>query len=107
MSEPRRLISRSFMRHSARFVALAVGVLLAASVSAQTLTNSFGGLSKSSKDPIDIQSDVLVVHDSQKDAACTGNVKAGQGTTTMRPRELNVHYTGGGDNLIGRQDKKD
>lgn len=95
------------MRHSARFIALAVGVLLAASVSAQTLTNSFGGLSKSSKDPIDIESDVLVVHDSQKYATFKGNVKAVQGTTTLRARELNVHYTGGGDKLIGGQDKKD
>jgi lipopolysaccharide export system protein LptA len=107
MSELRRLISRSFMRHGAGLVALAVGLLLAASVSAQTLTNSFGGLSKSSKDPIDIESDVLVVHDSQKYATFKGNVKAVQGTTTLRARELNVHYTGGGDKLIGGQDKKD
>ena len=107
MSELRRLISRSFMRHGAGLVALAVGLLLAASVSAQTLTNSFGGLSKSSKDPIDIESDVLVVHDSQKYATFKGNVKAVQGTTTLRARELNFHYTGGGDKLIGGQDKKD
>src|SRR5262245_54981916 len=107
MSELRPLISRSFMRHGARLVALAAGVLLAASVSAQTLTNSFGGFSKSSKDPIDIESDVLVVHDSQKYATFKGNVKAVQGTTTLRARELNVHYTGGGDKLIGGQDKKD
>src|SRR5262245_17377521 len=107
MSELRPLISRSFMRHGARLVALAAGVLLAASVSAQTLTNSFGGFSKSSKDPIDIESDVLVVHDSQKYATFKGNVKAVEGTTTLRARELNVHYTGGGDKLIGGQDKKD
>src|SRR6188508_847886 len=105
MSEPRRLISRSFMRHSARFVALAVGVLLAAPVFAQTLTNSFGGLSKSSKDPIDIESDVLVVHDSQKYATFKGNVKAVQGTTTLRALELDVHYTGGGDKLLTGQDQ--
>lgn len=106
MSELRRLISRSFMRHSAGFVALAVGVLLAASVSAQTLTNSFGGLSKSSKDPIDIESDVLVVHDSQKYATFKGNVKAVQGTTTLRARELNVHYTGGGDKPLADRTRK-
>src|ERR1044072_9814876 len=106
MSELRRLISRSFMRHSAGFVALAVGLLLAAPVLAQTMTNSFGGLSKSSQDPIDIESDVLVVHDSQKYATFKGNVKAVQGTTTLRARELNVHYTGGGDKLLTGEDKK-
>src|SRR5512132_4308935 len=100
MSELRRLISRSFMRHGAGLVALAVGLLLAASVSAQTLTNSFGGLSKSSKDPIDIESDVLVVHDAQKYATFKGNVKAVQGTTTLRSRELDVHYVGSGSDSL-------
>jgi lipopolysaccharide export system protein LptA len=86
-------------------VTLALGLLLAAPVFAQTLTNSFGGLSKSSKDPIDIESDVLVVHDSQKYATFKGNVKAVQGTTTLRARELDVHYTGGGDKLLTGQDQ--
>ena len=50
------------------------GVLLAAAVAvlcllaappapAQTMTNTFGGFSKNSNEPIDIESDVLVVHD--------------------------------------------
>src|SRR5215510_6339453 len=106
MSRLRR-ISSSLVPLCVGLVTLALGLLLAAPVFAQTLTNSFGGLSKSSKDPIDIESDVLVVHDSQKYATFKGNVKAVQGTTTLRARELNVHYTGGGDKLIGGQDKKD
>jgi lipopolysaccharide export system protein LptA len=94
------------VRHGLALLAVALGLLLAAPVLAQTMTNSFGGLSKSSKDPIDIESDVLVVHDSQKYATFKGNVKAVQGTTTLRARELNVHYTGGGDKLLTGEDKK-
>ena len=67
-----------------------------ASGDAQTLTNAFGGLSQSSNEPIDIESDVLVVHDKEKYATFKGNVKAVQGTTTLRAKELNVHYVGGG-----------
>ena len=104
MSRLRRM-SSSLVPPCAGLVALALGFLLAAPVFAQTLTNSFGGLSKSSKDPIDIESDVLVVHDSQKYATFKGNVKAVQGTTTLRARELDVHYTGGGDKLLTGQDQ--
>jgi lipopolysaccharide export system protein LptA len=74
---------------------LAAMLALEAPASAQTLTNSFGGLSQSSADPIDIESDVLVVQDKQKVATFKGNVKAVQGTTTLRAKELNVHYVGG------------
>src|SRR5262249_12999574 len=66
------------------------------------MTNSFGGLSKNSGEPINIESDVLVVHDAQKYATFKGNVKAVQGTTTLRSRELDVHYVGSGsDSLTG------
>jgi lipopolysaccharide export system protein LptA len=104
MSRLRR-ISSSLVPPCGGLVTLALGLLLAAPVFAQTLTNSFGGLSKSSKDPIDIESDVLVVHDSQKYATFKGNVKAVQGTTTLRARALDVHYTGGGDKLLTGQDQ--
>ncbi|MGC1711057.1 MAG: LptA/OstA family protein [Methyloceanibacter sp.] len=80
-----------------------MSLLLATPLEAQTLTNSFGGLSQSSKDPIDIESDVLVVHDQQKYATFKGSVKAVQGTTTLRADQLDVHYVGGGDKLaIGK-----
>jgi lipopolysaccharide export system protein LptA len=79
--------------------ALTFAPLIAQPAIAQTVTNAFGGLSESSKDPIDIESDVLVVHDKEKYASFRGNVKAVQGTTTLRARELKVHYVGG-DRLV-------
>ena len=88
---------------TAALAALVAVLLLATPLKAQTLTNSFGGLSQSSNQPIDIESDVLVVHDQQKYATFKGNVKAVQGTTTLRARELDVHYVGGGDKLTGEQ----
>jgi lipopolysaccharide export system protein LptA len=82
--------------------ALGVAVLAAASAHAQTMNNSFGGFSKNSGAPIDIESDVLVVHDAKKYATFKGNVKAVQGTTTLRAIELDVHYVGsGGDSITG------
>jgi lipopolysaccharide export system protein LptA len=80
-------------------VLAALGLLHPMPLAAQTLTNSFGGLSQSSKEPIDIESDVLVVHDQQKYATFKGNVKAVQGTTTLRAQQLDVHYVGGGEKL--------
>lgn len=99
MSSSRRLTIAALIGAFAAPVAVALALLLAAPLAAQTLTNSFGGLTESSKDPIDIESDVLVVHDKQKYATFKGNVKAVQGTTTLRAKELNVHYVGG-DNLV-------
>jgi len=98
MSSSRRLTIAALIGAFAAPLAVALTLLLAAPLVAQTLTNSFGGLTESSKDPIDIESDVLVVHDKQKYATFKGNVKAVQGTTTLRAKELNVHYVGG-DNL--------
>ena len=90
----------SSLRAALGLAALAmVALLLATPLEAQTLTNSFGGLSQSSKEPIDIESDVLVVHDQQKYATFKGNVKAVQGTTTLRAQQLDVHYVGGGDKI--------
>jgi lipopolysaccharide export system protein LptA len=74
---------------------IAVAFQFAAPLAAQTLTNAFGGLTESSNEPIDIESDVLVVHDKEKYATFKGNVKAVQGTTILRAKELNVHYVGG------------
>ena len=100
--------SRSRMPSVARMLAgpamVALGLALAPPVGAQTLTNSFGGLSQSSNEPIDIESDMLVVQDKQKLATFKGNVKAVQGGTTLRAKELNVHYVGGGGLATG--DKK-
>jgi lipopolysaccharide export system protein LptA len=77
-------------------------LILAAPAAAQTMTNNFGGFSRNSGEPIDIESDVLVVHDAKKYATFKGNVKAVQGSTTLRARELDVHYVGsGGDQITG------
>jgi lipopolysaccharide export system protein LptA len=93
MSRSRRL---SYLRAVlAGLVPVVVALLLAVPLAAQTLANSFGGLSGNSGEPIDIESDVLVVQDKQKLAIFKGNVKAVQGTTTLRATELNVHYVGG------------
>lgn len=80
--------------------ALALSLLAAPPAPAQTMTNTFGGFSKNSNEPIDIESDVLVVHDAQKYATFKGNVKAVQGTTTLRSRELDVHYVGSGSDSL-------
>jgi lipopolysaccharide export system protein LptA len=78
----------------------------AASAASQAGIGSFGAFSKNSGKPIDIESDVLVVHDQQKYATFKGNVKAVQGTTTLRSNELDVHYSGsGGDSLTGAAPK--
>jgi lipopolysaccharide export system protein LptA len=105
MSGPWRVTIMLLIRVLAGPAALALVLLLAAPLAAQTLTNSFGGLTESSKDPIDIESDVLVVHDKEKYATFRGNVKAVQGTTTLRAKELNVHYVGG-DNLASGAKKE-
>ena len=65
-------------------------------------TGSFAGLSKNSNEPIDIESDLLYVYDAKKYATFKGDVKAVQGTTTIRSSELDVHYVGSGsDSLTG------
>jgi len=76
--------------------------LLASPLGAQTLNNTFGGLSQSSDEPIDIESDMLTVYDAKKYATFKGNVKAVQGTTTLRAAELDVHYIGGANKLTGQ-----
>lgn len=62
-------------------------------VFSQTITNSFGDLSENSKEPIDIASDLLTIYPEQH-ATFSGNVKAVQGTTTLRARELKVSFLG-------------
>jgi lipopolysaccharide export system protein LptA len=63
-------------------------------------TGAFGAFSKNSNQPIDIESDTLVVHDREQYATFLGNVKAVQGTTTLRSKELKVHYVGGAANSL-------
>jgi lipopolysaccharide export system protein LptA len=83
---------------------LGLALVFASPLYAQALNNTFGGLSESSNEPINIESDILVVHDAEKYATFKGNVKAVQGTTTLRAKELDVHYVGG-DKLTGQATK--
>lgn len=85
--------------------ALAVLIALASPAPAQTLNNTFGGLSENSDQPIDIESDTLTVYDAKKYATFKGNVKAVQGTTTLRAIELDVHYVGGANKLTGQSEE--
>ena len=93
-----------------RYISTAVGsavvllaLVLAGPLGAQTLNNTFGGLSENSSDPIDIEADVLTVYDAKKKATFKGNVKAVQGTTTLRAAELDVFYVGGTEKLTGQE----
>ncbi|MGE0610713.1 MAG: LptA/OstA family protein [Hyphomicrobiales bacterium] len=76
--------------------AAAVALALAGPAGAQSLGSSFGGFSSGNNNqPIDIESDTLEVQDNKKIAIFRGNVKAVQGTMTMRSKELKVSYTSG------------
>lgn len=76
-------------------LAAASSLLCMAPVEAQTLNNAFGGLSESSNEPIDVKSDVMTVYTDDY-VLFTGNVRAVQGTTTLRAKELKVHFRGNG-----------
>lgn len=82
--------------HGAMRAAALVSLMLLAALpaGAQSPTNSLGGFSQNSDEPIDIESDVLVVHDAKKYATFKGSVKAVQGKTTLKAHELDVHYSG-------------
>lgn len=77
-------------------------ILIAASLTpadAQSLGKGFAGFAADNNEPIDIESDTLEVNDATKIAIFSGNVKAVQGTMTMRTKELHVTYTGGDGGL--------
>jgi len=83
----------------------AVFALLCVSpVRTQTPTNTFGGLSESSDEPIDIESDLLTIYP-EDHATFSGNVKAVQGTTTLRAREIKVNYSGGDKGAVGDKEQ--
>ncbi len=91
----------------ASFVVGLAAILLALGgagpLSAQTLTNAFGGLSENSSDPIDIEADLLTVYDAKKKATFKGNVKVVQGATTLLAAELDVYYIGGTEKFTGEE----
>lgn len=62
------------------------------------MPNAFQGFSRNRKDPVKIEANSLEVRDKEQVAVFSGNVVVVQGDTTMRCRELVVHYEG---NAIG------
>ena len=56
--------------------------------------NAFQGFSRNRKDPVKIEANSFEVKDKEKIAIFRGNVVVVQGDTTMRCRELEVHYEG-------------
>ncbi len=91
------------MRHPAVFGALALTLLSALTstgsygpmAQAQTIANSFGGLSKDNKEPINIEADTLEVLDDKNIAIFSGNVKVRQGKFNLVSKKLEVTYSRG------------
>jgi len=63
---------------------------------AQSIANSFGGLSKDNKEPINIEADTLEVLDDKNIAIFSGNVKVHQGQFNLVSKKLTVTYSRGG-----------
>jgi lipopolysaccharide export system protein LptA len=85
-----------------RYVSAALALLFAAGAAlAQSpakdsakLPNAFQGFSRDTDQPVTIEADSLEIHDKDRYAVFTGNVVVKQGDSTMRSRELKVHYEG-------------
>lgn len=60
----------------------------------QQNSTAFQGFSRNRKDPVKIEANFLEVRDKDKVAIFKGNVVVVQGDTTMRCKELEVHYEG-------------
>jgi lipopolysaccharide export system protein LptA len=92
-------------KFASRFVAAALLVLLAAGAGTgltfaqsdqpnASMPSAFQGFTRNRKDPVKIEANFLEVRDKDKVAIFKGNVIVVQGDTTMRCRELEVHYEG-------------
>lgn len=97
----RRFVSRLTLAAAACASLAAVPnahLVVPASAQEQTKTvlpNAFQGFTRNRKDPVKIEANSLEVRDKDKTAVFSGNVVVIQGDTTMRCRELIVHYEGG------------
>jgi lipopolysaccharide export system protein LptA len=75
-------------------------ILLASAALAQSpkgganLPNAFQGFSSDRNEPVKIGANSLEIHDKDSYAVFSGNVVVQQGESTMRCRELKVHYVG-------------
>jgi lipopolysaccharide export system protein LptA len=88
-----------------RTPAMMMALLIAGAAFAQTppaakdkdgakLPNAFQGFSRDTDQPVTIEADSLEIHDKDRYAVFIGNVVVKQGDSTMRSRELKVHYEG-------------
>jgi lipopolysaccharide export system protein LptA len=65
-----------------------------ASKGGANLPNAFQGFSSDRNEPVKIEANSLEIHDKDRYAIFSGNVVVQQGDSTMRSRELKVHYEG-------------
>jgi len=59
-----------------------------------TTPSPFQGFSGGSNQPVHIEANTLEIHDKDSYAVFSGNVVVQQGDSTMRSREMKVHYEG-------------
>jgi lipopolysaccharide export system protein LptA len=74
------------------FGLLALALAPAELLAQESTTSRLSGLSMSSKEPIQIESDKLEVRESENVAVFSGNVTVTQGTTLLKSVKMTVHY---------------
>jgi lipopolysaccharide export system protein LptA len=84
---------------AASLLVLAAGFALSAGVAGAQTESKMTGMQLSNDQPIQIQSDKLEIHDQERQAVFTGNVKVVQGTTTLQAVKMVVYYTSGGGSV--------
>ena len=90
-------------RHPAAFAVLLCCALMApalpgspaSTAKAQSIADSFGGLSKKNNEPINIEADSIEVLDDKNVAIFSGNVKVRQGDFNLVSKKLKVTYSRG------------
>lgn len=78
---------------------VAVAALPLAPAAAQETESQMTGLSLSSDEPIQIESDLLQINEETSQAKFTGNVKVVQGDTVLQAGEMIVHYAKNGGSV--------
>ncbi|MDD7909811.1 MULTISPECIES: LptA/OstA family protein [Pseudovibrio] len=76
------------------WILMALPVLAATGVGAQTFDDAFAGFGANSDEPIQIEAENLEVQDNQKSAVFSGSVVVSQGDATLKTERLKVFYGG-------------
>lgn len=79
-------------------LACLVAVTPASAQQGRNVPNALQGFAQNRDEPVRINADNLEVRDKEKVAVFSGNVVVQQGDTTLRTRDLLVHYDGDGAN---------